>query len=137
MEYKHEIRLNNNISEVNRAVEQVEAFGEERGLSLKIINTVNLALDELVTNIVSYGYDDEARHEIVIELLLDDEKLTVNVIDDAKAFNPLDQPEPDIDLPLEEKKIGGLGIHLIRNLLDELEYNRVGNKNVFTMKKKI
>lgn len=137
MNQKLEIKIVNKISEVSRVVDSVEAFAEEIDLPFKVLNTVNLALDEIVTNIISYGYTDDENHEIEIELILLDGVLTVKVEDDAKAFNPLDQPEPDTDIPLEEKKIGGLGIHLIKNLMDELEYIRVNDKNVFVMKKNI
>jgi len=137
MNSKLEIKITNKINEVSRVVEQVEVFAEEINLPFKVLNTVNLALDEIITNIISYGYADEESHEIKIELFLHDGVLSVIVEDDAKAFNPLDQPEPDIDIPLEEKQIGGLGIHLIKNLMDELDYTRAGNKNIFVMRKKI
>ena len=137
MNSKLEIKLTNKISEVSRVVDQVEVFGEENGLPFKVLNTINLALDEIITNIVSYGYTDDASHEIDIELILDEKLLTVKITDDAVEFNPLDQPEPDVNIPLEEKKIGGLGIHLIRNLIDELDYKRIDDKNVFVMRKKL
>lgn len=137
MNSKLEIKITNKINEVSRVVDQVEVFAEEINLPFKVLNTVNLALDEIITNIISYGYADEESHEIKIELFLHDGVLSVIVEDDAKAFNPLDQPEPDIDIPLEEKQIGGLGIHLIKNLMDELDYTRSGNKNIFVMRKKI
>lgn len=137
MNSKLEIKITNKITEVSRVVDQVEVFAEEINLPFKVLNTVNLALDEIITNIISYGYADEESHEIKIELFLHDGVLSVIVEDDAKAFNPLEQPEPDIDIPLEEKQIGGLGIHLIKNLMDELDYTRTGNKNIFVMRKKI
>jgi Anti-sigma regulatory factor (Ser/Thr protein kinase) len=137
MDSKLKISLINNISEVSRLVEQVEIFAEENEISFKILNTINLALDEIITNIISYGYSDEIQHIIEVELLKDNVWLTVTIIDDAKEFNPLEQPEPDVTKSLEEKQIGGLGIHLIRNLLDELDYRRVENKNIFVMRKKI
>lgn len=132
-----ELKLNNDISEVTRTVEQVEIFGEESGLSFKVVNTINLALDEIITNIISYGYSDGLEHFINVKLETNDNWLIVKITDDAAAFNPLDQPEPDINKSLEEKQIGGLGIHLIRNLLDELEYHRENDKNIFIMRKKI
>ena len=137
MEAKLIVPVKNELSGIGKAIEQIEVFGEENELSLKVLNTINLALDEIITNIISYGYEDNAEHIIELELVLDDEMLTVKVTDDAKEFNPLDQPEPDVTKPLEEKQIGGLGIHLIRNLLDKLDYKRIDGKNVFIMKKKL
>jgi serine/threonine-protein kinase RsbW len=137
MDSKLKISLINKISEVSKLVEQVEVFAEENEISFKILNTINLALDEIITNIISYGYSDEIEHIIEVDLSKDNLWLTVTITDDAKEFNPLDQPEPDVSKPLEEKQIGGLGIHLIRNLLDELDYKRVDGKNIFIMRKKI
>ena len=131
------ISLKNEISEISSVVEKVEGFCEENLIHPKILNTINLALDEIITNIISYGYTDGKEHIIDLTLLADDKNLTVKIEDDALAFNPLEQAEPDINKPLEDKQIGGLGIHLIRKLLDELEYNRIDGKNVFFMKKKL
>ena len=66
-----------------------------------------------------------------------DNELVVKVEDDGREFNPLELPEPDLEQKLEERPIGGLGIHLVRNLMDELDYKRTHNKNILTMKKKI
>lgn len=71
-----------------------------------------------MSNVISYGYDDREEHKIIVCLLMQQGKLTVEVENDGRPFNPLDAPEPDIEKPLEERTLGGLGIHLVRNVMD-------------------
>lgn len=131
------VNIVNELSELERLTEVLEDYFRNNNISGKINNTISLALDEIITNIISYGYSDDQRHMIKLDFLVDPDFLTVIVEDDAQPFNPLEQPEPDISAPLEEKQVGGLGIYLIRSLLDILNYERINNKNVFTMKKKL
>nr|WP_321260634.1 SpoIIE family protein phosphatase [uncultured Pseudodesulfovibrio sp.] len=116
---------------------KVEAFGEANGLSGKIIFHLTLVLDELVTNIIDYGYADFDEHPIDVSLSMDGDVLTIKVEDDAEPFNILKAPEPELDVPLEDRDrpIGGMGIHLIKNMVHGIEYVREGGKNVLTLRK--
>ena len=136
MSEKIAFELKNNLSEIERLSQIVTEFGGLNNLSPKVLFAVNLALEEILTNIISYGYEDNNEHVIVIRLSLKDEELVAEVEDDGRPFNPLEVPEPDISRPLEDRKIGGLGIHLVRNLMDGLEYRRYGGKNISVMKKR-
>ncbi len=131
------VTLQNRLSELERLGRIVAEFGEDHRLSDKVLYAVNLALDEIVTNIISYGYEDQADHQILLRLSLKEKELTAEVEDDGKPFNPLEAPEPDLDQPLEERKVGGLGIHLIRNMMDGMEYRRQNGKNLLVMKKRV
>ena len=117
--------------------QQIEAFGSAHGLSSELVFALNLALDEVVTNIISHGYDDGAEHQIDIRVALDDRELSVRVEDDGRAFNPLDVPAPDLVSDLDRRPVGGLGVHIVRSMMDALEYQREDNRNVFIMKKHI
>ncbi|MDP2304289.1 MAG: ATP-binding protein [Ignavibacteria bacterium] len=97
----------------------------------------NLAFEELLSNIVFYGYDDESIHEIEILFSYDIVKLSATIKDDGKAFNPLEKAEPDTSLSIDERKIGGLGIHLVRKMMDEVRYKREGEFNIFYFSKNI
>lgn len=96
----------------------------------------NLALEELVTNCVKYGYDDSAEHLIEVTLSLQDGELVMTVIDDGRAFNPLDLPPPDTSLAIEDRPIGGLGIHMLRQMSDRMDYERRDGKNHVTLRKR-
>jgi anti-sigma regulatory factor (Ser/Thr protein kinase) len=95
-----------------------------------------LALVEWLTNVVAYSYEDEAEHRIRVRLTREDDCVRVEVQDDGRRFNPLEHPPTDISIPLAEKPIGGLGIHMIRHLMDSVHYKRRGGKNVLTMTKR-
>ena len=130
------VTLVNELSEIERLGRLVDAFGEAEGLAADSIFSVNLALDEVVTNVIRYGHDNDGQqHAIVVRLALDDGVLTAEVEDDGRAFNPLDAPAPDINASLEDRPIGGLGIHLVRSVMTSVEYRRENGRNVLTMKK--
>lgn len=117
---------------------KVEAFGTEHGLPMKVVFHLTLVLDELVTNIISYGYADFDEHPIDVAINLDEEVITIRLEDDSEPFNILEAPEPELDTPLEERErpIGGMGIHLVKNMVDNIEYTREDDKNVLLLTKK-
>jgi serine/threonine-protein kinase RsbW len=108
-------------------------FGQGHGIPEETLFRVHLALDEVLVNVIRYGYEDEEDHEIQLVATWDDSRLKIEVQDDGKPFNPLEAPEPDIDESLEERKVGGLGIHLVRNMMDELSYRRELDSNILTL----
>lgn len=130
------ITLHNDLAELERLAEIVETFGEEAGLAPRLVYSLNLALDELVTNVVSYGYDGtDTRGCITLDLTVVDGRLTAVLQDDGRPFNPLDRGPPDVDSPLEDRKIGGLGVHFVRTLMDEVRYQRVDGRNCLILAK--
>jgi serine/threonine-protein kinase RsbW len=131
------VTLVNDRSEVERLSRLVEAFGEAEGLPPESVFSVNLALDEVVTNIIRYAYDDGRKHSIVIRLALEDDVLSAQVEDDGRAFNPLEMPPPDITASIEDRPIGGLGIHLVRSVMNSVEYRREDGRNMLIMKKRL
>ena len=134
---KYTFKLKSTLSELDKLCEQLEKFGQSLGLSKKCIFEINLALDELFTNIISYGFGDDDEHLIEVTITPQNETLCLCIEDDGVPFNPVDAKEPDLECTVEDCKIGGLGIHLIRNLMDEICYKRCGDKNVLTLKKNI
>jgi anti-sigma regulatory factor (Ser/Thr protein kinase) len=131
------IVLLNQKSEIQRLSQFVERFGEAHRLSTDETLDINLILDEIVINIIVHGCDDAREHEIQVRLALDADTLTIQVADDGVPFNPVDAPPPDLDLPIEERPIGGLGIHIVRSLVDTIEHRRDDGRNVLTMTKKM
>src|SRR5438132_54111 len=131
-----EIKLNNKVSELERFNQTLREFGQHHGLAPRLVHDLNLALEEILTNIISYGYTDNREHEIKVRLSVQPGEVKAEVEDDGQPFDPLAAPEPDAAKPLEERTIGGLGIHLVRKLMDGLEYKRQGDRNLLTVKKK-
>jgi serine/threonine-protein kinase RsbW len=130
------IVLRNDLSEIAKLHRELESFGQKSRLSSKTLFELNLILEEVVANVISYAYGDNQRHEIVVRADLRDGELVIEVEDDGRPFNPLQSPPPDLERPLERRKVGGLGLHLVRELTSSIEYNRREEKNRLVMKKK-
>ncbi len=131
------LTLTNDLNEIPRLGEAVERFAGNHGVPTAAIDDVNIALDELVTNIIRYAHDDGQVHHIAVRLVLAAGALEIEIIDDGRAFNPLDRPPPDLASPLEERPVGGLGIHFVRTLMHDVGYSRENGKNVMRMTKRV
>ena len=136
-ENKLSFELKNKLSELDTLEEKVYGFSGQLGLTEKSNCKINLVLEELFTNIVSYGYSDDSEHEIQFTITHENGNLTIQIEDDGIPFNPADASCPDLECTLEERKIGGLGIHLIKKLMDDVLYQRCGEKNVLILRKDI
>ncbi len=129
--------LRNDVSELERVAEAVSAWCQGNAVSAMAEYQVNVALDEIISNVIRHGWKDSGEHQLQVRISRLEDELRVEVEDDAAPFNPLEVPAPDITKPLEERPVGGLGIHLVRQLMDGLEYRRLDGKNLLIMKKKI
>lgn len=133
-----ELTLANHLEELGRIAPIVENFVQRQGLPERISFNLNLCLDELITNIVSYGYDDDGHHDIRVRFGLDNGRLITEIIDDARAYNPFaDSPEPDLGLEVDDRPIGGLGVFLVKEFMDRTAYRRDGNRNIVTLEKNV
>lgn len=132
-----QIELKNELEELKRLDLSVTEYCEDQGLSSEILFALKLSLEEVVSNVISYGYSDDSEHKIIVKFDQSEGSVVIQVQDDGAAFNPLEQKPPDIEAPVEERPIGGLGIHLVRHYMDSLEYERRGGHNILLMKKSI
>jgi anti-anti-sigma factor len=123
----------NRLDEIERIGREVDAFARRFALPLGLVFDVNLALDEVLTNIISYAYDDEQKHQIVVRLRVERDRFVIDVEDDGREFDPLSIAEPELDLPVDERPVGGLGLSLVRRLISEWAYDRRGGWNCLTM----
>ena len=130
-----EISLGNELEEIAAAAAKIDTFCEERELSPEIAYAVNLSVDEILTNTISYGYDDGEAHRIEIIVRLEAAALVVVIVDDSAPFDLSESPEADIEATLEEREVGGLGLFLVHQMMDEVEYERVEDRNVVTLTK--
>jgi serine/threonine-protein kinase RsbW len=131
------IRLAVDVKEIERLNRLVRQFGELHEVPSRTLYAVNLALDELVTNAVLYGFDNPAGQEVLVRLVTGGGELVAAITDEGRAFNPLDMPLPDLNASLKDRDLGGLGIHLVRSLMDHVSYRRDDTKNVLTVRKRI
>jgi serine/threonine-protein kinase RsbW len=132
-----DLTLLNRVTDIARAQDQLEKFAAAHNVPDRKLHEAQVALEEHLTNILHYGYDDQGEHQIQIQVRLAASELLFEVRDDGRPFNPLAHPAPELSLPLAERPIGGLGIHMMRKSLDGLEYRRVDGKNILVMIKLI
>lgn len=126
--------LKNDISEIKKLSDFLRKVCEENDICNKIFCDATVAIEEIFANIVHYAYEDKNQHCVEINIKIADDNLAIEIIDDGRPFNPLEESPPKTDTPFEEREVGGLGIHLVRNLMDELVYKQVRGKNLLTMK---
>jgi serine/threonine-protein kinase RsbW len=134
-EYKFELK--NELSELKTLQRHLNNWCGDIGLTAISISRINVCLDELFTNIVSYGFEDDLEHKIEFTLNCDNNSVIINIKDDGMAFNTLEKVDPDFPANVESAKIGGLGILIIRKLMDNVSYERKQGKNILTMIKDI
>ena len=131
------IQLENRLEEFQRFESAFMDFARFQKFSDEVIYAIQLSVDELFTNIVSYGYDDSETHVVKFVIDVTQDEVRVEIVDDAKPFNPLDDaPDVNLDLSVEERKIGGVGIHLVKSLMSEVAYVRDGDYNRLRLIKK-
>lgn len=131
------LRVQSEINAIAPASAEAEAWLQSKGMPADATFLVGLAFEELVTNCIKHGFDDDDEHLIEIVLSVSDQTLTILVIDDGRAFDASRAPRPDLSQELEDRPVGGLGIHLLRELSDSMSYERRDGKNHLTLTKKL
>lgn len=137
-EMKRQLIIKNKVSEIPHLARLINEIGTELKLSSSFILNLNLALEEAVVNIISYAYPKEKNDQnINIEVQKENNLLIFTLKDKGKAFNPTKVKKADTSLSVEERPIGGLGIFLIKKIMDEVDYQHIDNHNVFILKKRL
>jgi serine/threonine-protein kinase RsbW len=129
--------IKNEISEINKLTVFIEELSEELVLTPEITFNLNLVLEEAVSNVIYYAYGEEKQKEISLTAKMSENNLIFVLTDSGKEFDPTKVPDAVITLSAEEREIGGLGIFLIRQIMNLVEYQRIDGKNVLTMGKQL
>ena len=130
-------KLKNTLTELDSLFQHIERFGKGVGLPKKQIFQINLALDEIFTNIVSYGYPDGNAHWIDFRLRYANDTVLICIEDQGIPFDPVTAPTAGSVPPLERCPLGGLGLHILKRIMDDIAYERQGDKNVITITKRV
>lgn len=133
---KRTLVIGNTIAELEKVVEFVDNFCVANKAPQGIANDLNLCLDELLSNTVSYGYEDQTPHSIVVTLSIASDSLIVEIQDDGRPFDPRDKASAPIEDTLQSRNAGGLGLNFVRALMDEIRYERKGQYNILSVRKK-
>lgn len=131
------IILANDLSEISRLNGFIEEIGEEFSLTPDVVFNLNLVLEEAVVNVINYAYPKEEHESIYLSAKIQDGSIIFVLSDTGKEFDPTLVPDADITLSAEDRQIGGLGIFLIRQIMNEVKYERIDGKNVLTLEKKL
>jgi serine/threonine-protein kinase RsbW len=134
MNDKLTISMSNDMAALTRLMGRANRFFEDHGLPTRLVYAANLALEEILTNVLKYAYPDEAEHEISVKIELSSQELVILFSDDGSEFNPVTCPEPHVKESILDCQPGGLGIHLVRQTVDSLDYRREGQRNLVTIK---
>ena len=129
--------LKNDIQELEKVLHLVSRLCLRRSLPPDVEYDLNLALDEMVSNVARYAYPQGGEHEFTLEVSMNDKEFVARLEDDGIEFNPTAYPPPNLDAPLEQRKEGGLGIYLARQIMTSMEYQRVGGRNIVTLHKRL
>ncbi len=129
--------IDNTIADMRKVVDFVDRFGAANHIPQPVINDLNLCLDELLNNTISYGYNDPGPHRIVVRLSLADDRVLAEIQDDAKPFDPRGAGSVPPEGSLQSRKLGGLGIRFIKTLADEIGYMREEPYNIVRVVKKL
>ena len=134
---KYSFKLKSNLSELKTLCQHLTYFGQVHGLPEIFISEVNICLDELFTNIVMYGFKDNSEHAIRFRINLNGNTLILNIEDNGLPFNPLMKKDSELPADIDNADIGGLGIHIVKKLIDDIWYERKRGRNRLTLKKLI
>lgn len=129
------LTLPNDIETIPQLNEFIDNIAEEAGLDMSFTMSLNLALEEAVVNVMTYAYPEGTAGTVDIDIKTNGEQLTCVLSDSGTPFDPTQTPDADTTLSAEERPIGGLGIFLVRQIMDDISYQYVDNKNVLTLTK--
>lgn len=129
------LRLPNRLSIIGETADDIAIFLRDRGVPERAIQHLALSLDEAMTNTIAYAWPTGGEHELMLVLEVAEGRVIAVVSDDGIAFDPLEVPPPDLESSLEDRPVGGLGVHFMKTLMDEVTYRREGDRNVLTMRK--
>jgi len=135
--YHGHLVLKNEIEEISKLEGFMETIGEATGIDLSLVVSLNLALEEAVTNVISYAYPEGQEGTVDIDVRATKEQLEFVISDSGIPFDPTTKEDADITLGVEERPIGGLGIFLVRQLMDTILYEYKDKKNILTLRKQL
>jgi serine/threonine-protein kinase RsbW len=134
---RKELRIKNQVSELEKVAQFVEEIGEELGLNMELQMNLNLVMEEMVSNVIFYAYPEGEEAEIELLAKSDGKELTFVLSDQGKEFDPTAKEDADPDVNPADREIGGMGIFIVKNIMNKVTYQRLEGRNLLTMTKGI
>ena len=132
---RKEICIKNKVSELEKVAQFIEEIGEELGLSMELQMNLNLVMEEMVTNVIFYAYPQDEEADIELLAKSDGKELTFVLSDQGKEFDPTAKEDNDLSVNPAERELGGMGIFIVKNIMNKVTYQRLEGKNLLTMTK--
>jgi serine/threonine-protein kinase RsbW len=134
---KKKLTLKNQVGELERVNQFIEEIGEELGLDMELQMNLNLVMEEMVSNVIFYAYPEGKTADIELQAESNGKELTFVLSDQGKEFDPTAKEDADPDVNPIDREIGGMGIYIVKNIMNHVTYQRLEGKNLLTMTKKI
>ena len=134
---KKEIKIKNQVGELEHVNQFIEEIGEELGLDMELQMNLNLVMEEMVSNVIFYAYPEGADADIELMAESNGKELTFVLSDQGREFDPTAKEDNDLDINPAERELGGMGIYIVKNIMNKVTYQRLEGKNLLTMKKDI
>ena len=134
---RKEIQIKNQVQELDNVARFVEEIGEELGLDMELQMNLNLVMEEMVSNVIFYAYPEGSDATIELTAESDGKELTFVLSDQGREFDPTKKEDTDMDVNPAERELGGMGIFIVKNIMNRVTYQRLEDKNLLTMKKEI
>ena len=128
--------IHNDLSEIGTLREALDNLARELGIPARALMQLQVALDEVASNVVKYSWDDGGRHQFLVRITVHPGEVNLEFFDDGRAFDPLSAPQPVLPTGRQRPRPGGLGIHMVRKLVDSFSYERIDGRNHTTLSKK-
>jgi serine/threonine-protein kinase RsbW len=130
-----ELQIRNDVADIGIVRDTLDDLGREFGIPMRPLMQLQVAIDEVVSNVVKYSWDDGARHEILVRIIIQPDRVDLEIIDDGREFDPLTAPAPNPPPAGQRPRPGGVGIHMVKKLVDQFNYERIGSRNRTTLSK--
>ena len=134
---RKELCIKNHLSELEKVAQFIEEIGDELGLDLELQMNLNLVLEEMVVNVIDYAYPEGTEADIELLAKSDGKELTFVISDQGREFDPTAKEDSDMSANPAERKLGGMGIYIVKNIMKKVTYQRLDGKNLLTMTKGI
>jgi serine/threonine-protein kinase RsbW len=135
MTYTVDVRIRNDVSEIGIVRDTLDDLAREFGIPVRALTQLQVALDEVVSNVIKHSWDDGTQHEFLVRVTVQPRGVDLEIFDDGREFDPMTAPSPNHAPEGQRPRPGGLGIHMIKKLVDHFAYERIDGRNHTTLSK--